>query len=103
MTVNINQVAITGNLTHDPQLVTLPSGHVRCELQLASHHHARDEITGAWTEQKGYFTVKASAMSRSSPAASPTLAPAAPSRCYAMAPTPSRTPKTCSTSSQTGF
>jgi hypothetical protein len=27
MTVNLNQVAITGNLTREPSLVTLPSGH----------------------------------------------------------------------------
>lgn len=58
-TVNLNQVAITGNLTRDPMLVELPSGHVLCEMQLASHRRSRDEITGAWTEWPDYFTVKA--------------------------------------------
>jgi single-strand DNA-binding protein len=59
MTVNLNQVAITGNLTRDPTLVTLPSGHVICELRLASHHRKRDEVSGAWQEWADYFTVKA--------------------------------------------
>jgi single-strand DNA-binding protein len=59
MTVNLNQVAITGNLTRDPALVTLPSGHVLCEMQLASHRRSRDEVTGAWQEWPDYFTVKA--------------------------------------------
>jgi single-strand DNA-binding protein len=59
MTVNLNQIAITGNLVGDPSLVTLASGHVLCEMRLASHHRARDEITGAWQEWADYFTVKA--------------------------------------------
>jgi single-strand DNA-binding protein len=59
MTVNLNQVAITGNLTHEPMLITLPSGHVICELQLASHHREQDEITGEWQEWADYFPVKA--------------------------------------------
>ncbi len=60
MTVNLNQVAITGKLTHKPSLVTLPSGHLLCELQLASHHSERDEITGEWREWADCFTVRAS-------------------------------------------
>ena len=59
MTVNLNQVAITGNLTREPSLVTLASGHVLCEFQLASHHRSRDEVSGAWQEWADYFTVKA--------------------------------------------
>jgi single stranded DNA-binding protein len=59
MAVNLNQVAITGNLTDDPTLTTLPSGHVICEFQLASHHRSCDEVTGEWQEWADYFTVKA--------------------------------------------
>lgn len=57
--VNLNQVAITGNLTRDPELVELPSGHVVCEMQLASHHSSRNDVTGEWEEWPSYFTVKA--------------------------------------------
>jgi single-strand DNA-binding protein len=56
---NLNLVALTGNLTRDPVLVELPSGHIRCELQLASHHRSRDALTGEWREWPDYFTVKA--------------------------------------------
>jgi single-strand DNA-binding protein len=59
MTVNLNQVAITGNLTRDPVLVELPSGHVFCEMQVASHRRSRNEITGAFEEWADFFTVKA--------------------------------------------
>ncbi|MGO9762080.1 MAG: single-stranded DNA-binding protein [Solirubrobacteraceae bacterium] len=59
MTVNLNQVAVTGNLTRDPVLVELPSGHVICEMQLASHRRSRNDVTGAWEEWADFFTVKA--------------------------------------------
>ena len=58
-TVNLNQVAITGNLTRDPKLQKLPSGHTICEMQLASHRRSQDELTGEWHEWPDYFTVKA--------------------------------------------
>jgi single-strand DNA-binding protein len=59
MTVNLNQVAITGNLSRDPVLVELASGHIVCEMQIASHRRSRDEVTGAWEEWADFFTVKA--------------------------------------------
>lgn len=59
MKVNLNQIAITGNLTRDPVLVELPSGQVLCEMQLATHYRSRDELTGEWQEWPDYFTVKA--------------------------------------------
>ena len=58
MTVNLNQVALTGNLTRDPELIALPSGHVYCELQLACSHRSRDELTGEWREWPDYYTIK---------------------------------------------
>lgn len=51
MTVNLNQVAMTGNLTRDPVLLELPSGHILCEMSLACHRRSRDEITGEWRER----------------------------------------------------
>ncbi len=58
-TTNLNQVAITGNLTRDPKLRRLPSGHTIVELQIASHRRSRDEATGEWKEWPDYFTAKA--------------------------------------------
>ncbi len=58
-TVNLNQVAITGNLTRDPQLQRLPSGHTICEMQIACHRRSCDELTGEWREWPDYFTAKA--------------------------------------------
>jgi single-strand DNA-binding protein len=59
MAVNLNQVAVTGNLTRDPELVTSPSGHVRCEMQLASNRRSWNDVTNAWEEWADFFTVKA--------------------------------------------
>lgn len=59
MTVNLNQVAITGCLSRDPVLVEMPSGHTVCEMQIASHRRSRDELTGEWQEWADFFTVKA--------------------------------------------
>jgi single-strand DNA-binding protein len=59
MTVNLNQVAVTGNLSRDPVLVELPSGRVICEMQIASHRRSRNDLTGAWEEWADFFTVKA--------------------------------------------
>ncbi len=58
-TVNLNQIAITGNLTRDPKLQRLPSGHVVCEMQIACHRRSQDELTGEWQEWPDYFTAKA--------------------------------------------
>jgi single stranded DNA-binding protein len=59
MKVNLNQVAITGNISRELALVELPSGHVICEMQIASNHRSRNEVTGAWEEWADFFTVKA--------------------------------------------
>jgi single-strand DNA-binding protein len=59
MHVSINQVAITGCLTREPALITLPSGHVLCEIQIASNHKSHNDVTGIWEEWPDYFTVKA--------------------------------------------
>jgi single-strand DNA-binding protein len=53
---NINVVAITGNLTRDPELRTLPSGTSVCELRVAVNSRRRDE-GGNWVDKPNYFDV----------------------------------------------
>ncbi len=55
---NINRVIITGNLTADPELSSLPSGTSVCRLRVATNRRYKDNSTGEWTEKPNYFTVK---------------------------------------------
>jgi single-strand DNA-binding protein len=55
---NINRVIITGNLTGDPELSSLPSGNSVCRLRVAVNQRTKDSATGEWTEKPNYFTVK---------------------------------------------
>jgi single-strand DNA-binding protein len=55
---NINRVVLTGNLTRDPELRTLPnSGTQVCELRVAVNSSRKDE-SGNWVEKPNYFDVK---------------------------------------------
>lgn len=54
--MNINRVIITGNLTADPQLNTLPSGTSVCELRVAVN--GRRKEGDQWVDKPNYFTVK---------------------------------------------
>ena len=54
---NINRVTITGNLTRDPELRSLPSGMSVCELGVAVNHRRKDNSTGQWVEEPNYFNV----------------------------------------------
>ncbi len=54
--ININHVTLTGNLTQDPELRTLPSGGSVCELRLAVTDKRRNPI-GDWEDQPNYFDV----------------------------------------------
>lgn len=54
---NINRVIITGNLTRDPELRSLPSGTSVCELRVAVNSSRKDE-SGNWVEKPNYFNVK---------------------------------------------
>lgn len=56
MTVNLNVVTITGNLTRDPELNTLPSGTVVCDLRVAVN--GRRKVDGEWTDKPNFFNVK---------------------------------------------
>jgi single-strand DNA-binding protein len=55
--MNINRVIITGNLTVDPELRSLPSGTSLCELRVASNTRRKDGSTGEWQDKPNYFTV----------------------------------------------
>lgn len=55
---NINRVIITGNLTKDPELSTLPgSGTTVCSLRIACNTRRRNAATGDWEEQPNFFDV----------------------------------------------
>ena len=54
---NINRVIITGNLTRDPELRSLPSGMSVCSLRIASNTRRKDGTTGEWVDKPNYFDV----------------------------------------------
>jgi single-strand DNA-binding protein len=51
----INQLAITGNLTRDPELRSLNSGTTVCNIRIA--HNERRKIDGEWTTVPQFFDV----------------------------------------------
>jgi single-strand DNA-binding protein len=53
---NINRVVLTGNLTRDPELRSLPSGMSVCSLRLASNTR-RKTNGGDWEDKPNYFDV----------------------------------------------
>ena len=55
---NINRVVLTGNLTKDPELRSLPSGTSVCELRIACNTRRKDSASGEWTDKPNYFSVK---------------------------------------------
>ena len=55
---NINRVILTGNLTADPELSTLPSGTSVCRLRLAVNRRFKDQSTGEWSEKPNFFDIK---------------------------------------------
>ena len=55
---NINRVILTGNLTRDPELSSLPSGTSVCKLRLAVNRRVKDQATGEWSDRPNYFDVK---------------------------------------------
>ena len=55
---NINVVVITGNLTRDPELRSLPSGTSVCDLRVAVNTRRKNGATGDWEDKPNYFDVK---------------------------------------------
>lgn len=58
MAQNINRVTVTGNLTADPSLNTLPSGTTVCDLRVAVNGRRKDNESGQWVDKPNYFNVK---------------------------------------------
>lgn len=54
---NINRVILTGNLTADPDLRSLPSGTAVCKLRIASNTRRKNGATGEWEDKPNYFDV----------------------------------------------
>ena len=54
---NINRVVLTGNLTHDPELRSLPSGTSVCKLRIACNTRRKNNSTGDWEDKPNYFDV----------------------------------------------
>ena len=54
---SINRVILTGNLTADPDMSTLPSGTILCRMRIASNTRRKDAATGEWIDKPNYFDV----------------------------------------------
>jgi single-strand DNA-binding protein len=54
---NINRVVLTGNLTSDPELRSLPSGTSVCKLRVACNTRRKNNATGEWEDKPNYFDV----------------------------------------------
>ena len=54
---NINRVILTGNLTRDPELRSLPSGMSVCKLRVAVNTRRKDNSTGEWADKPNFFDV----------------------------------------------
>jgi single-strand DNA-binding protein len=54
---NINRVVMTGNLTRDPELRSLPSGMSVCSLRVACNTRRKDNASGEWVDKPNYFDV----------------------------------------------
>lgn len=55
--VNTNRVVLSGNLTADPELRSLPSGRSVCSLRVACNTRRKDNATEEWVDKPNYFTV----------------------------------------------
>ena len=56
MAGNINRVILTGNLTKDPDLRSLPSGQTVCTLRIACNGRRRTS-EGQWEDAPNYFDI----------------------------------------------
>jgi single-strand DNA-binding protein len=55
---NINRVVITGNLTRDPELRSIPNaGTSVCGLRVAVNGRKKDPDSGQWVDKPNYFDV----------------------------------------------
>lgn len=56
-TTNICRAIVTGNLTQDPELRSLPSGASVCKMRVACNTPRKDPNTGEWGTKPNYFNV----------------------------------------------
>jgi single-strand DNA-binding protein len=54
--MNINRVVLTGNLTRDPELRSVPEGPTVCKLGVAVNTRRKNR-EGVWEERPNYFRV----------------------------------------------
>jgi len=54
---NICRAILTGNLTHDPELRSLPSGTSVCKLRVACNTRRKNGSTGEWEDKPNYYNV----------------------------------------------
>ena len=54
---NINRVIVTGNLTRDPELRSLPSGNSVCSMRIACNGRRKNNETQQWEEVPNYFDI----------------------------------------------
>ena len=54
---NVNVVAITGNLTHDPELRRTGGGTAVASLRVAVNSRRKDSQTGEWVDKPNFFNV----------------------------------------------
>lgn len=52
---NINTVAVSGNLTRDPEVKTLPSGTTITEVGIAVNRSRKDAESGDYIEEASFF------------------------------------------------
>lgn len=55
MAANVNVVAITGNLTKDPEVRHTGSGTAVCQLRIATN--GREKRNGEWVDRADYFDI----------------------------------------------
>ena len=55
---NLNVVVLTGNLTRDPELRSLPSGTSVCDMRVAVNTRRKNNASGEWEDKPNYFDVK---------------------------------------------
>jgi single-strand DNA-binding protein len=53
---DINQITLSGNLTANPELRSLPSGQQLCQIRIA-HNESRKNQSGEYEDHPSYFDV----------------------------------------------
>ena len=54
---DINQITLTGNLTDNPELRSLPSGQTLCKIRIAHNESRKNQTSGEYEDHPAYFDV----------------------------------------------